>query len=270
MCACQAGDADKPAQPTPSVERPTATTKAQPSDDARWRYLPAFQAAREQLVTDGAAAELLLEVANGRTGRARFLVAVVRPGRDPALRVELWSLSQNNTKGLLERSGEPVVVGRLRRADPRAPELERLREEIATPGVEKTRLRGLPGESPAGFLGALARAGALALKDGPAEARARALADVVHGVDDPLLLDRDALYRVLEVVTGDREWRPADAGATSTRRFRLRSDGPGEAVIVEVVKTRRGWILSDLRRVETGDDAQGEEPEADADADNKN
>ncbi len=278
-CACQAGDASTPngapAQSAKRAEPPTAATAAKTSDEARWRYLPAFQATREQLVTGGAAAELLLEVANGRTGRARFLVAAARPGQDPALRLELWSLSQNNAKGLLQRSGEPIVVGRLRPSDPRAPELERLREEIATPGVEKTRLRGLPGENPAKFLEALARARALALKDGPAETRARALAEVVHGVDDPLLLDRDALYRVLEVITDEREWRPADEGATSTRRFRLRSDGPGEAVRIEVLKTRRGWILSDLRRAEpepdeaTADDATANKDE-DKDKDNDN
>jgi hypothetical protein len=190
----------------------------------------------------------VLEVANGRTGHAQFLVAVLRPG-DATLQIERWQFTQNNERGLLEiqHEGSPRGIVRLRERDPHAPALDRLREEIATPGVTSTRPRGLPAEGPAAFLERLAAATATArASESDAATRVAALAELVRGVDDLILLERDALYRVFEGLAAG-PWTIASIETLSSRRARAQISGPGAPLRVELTQTRDGWILSDLR-----------------------
>ena len=259
VCACQGGTASEraPAAATPSPS--ASATPEDTSNEPRWRYLPAFRAVAEPLGEGGVGAAPVLEVANGRTGHARFLVAVVRPGEDPELRVELWAFSQNNARGLLEPAGEPIAaVVRLRSSDPRAPELERLREEIATPGVEKTRPRGLESETPTAFVEALTRAAKAASAPGEASARAEALARVIRGVDDTILLERDAVFRVFELAEVDRDWVEIEPSSPTSRRRRLDAAAPNDPLSLELLQTRDGWILSAIRERAPAADASAE------------
>jgi len=157
-----------------------------------WRYGPALTAA----IPAGVYAEPVLELADGIRGRARIVVAVASGDR-PA-RVEVWDFSQNNERGLLTRTRDPQVL--LDLGDVRGrlvtEAVAALRREMASPGTEVVRPRGLPG-GPDAVLAELARLATASTAGPDAATRARSLALFIHGIDGHLLWDKGRLPEIL-------------------------------------------------------------------------
>jgi hypothetical protein len=225
--AQNAGDATKPATPASSPEP--------------WRYLPALTAA----VPPGVAAEPVLELADGLHGRARVVVAVARDGV-PA-RLEVWDFSQRNPRERLERTGEPVLLLDLAALDgaelPRGV-VDELRREAASPTSEQVRSSGLPGE-PAAVLAELARLAAEARGQGPAAARARALAHFTRGLDDRLLWETARLPELLRRLSAG-PWQAGASTPLGTRRVKLAAQEGERALQLELARAQERWVLTDV------------------------
>lgn len=205
-----------------------------------------YQRAFEEAAPEGLAAKPVIEVASGNRGRAWFVVAVHRAGEDPALRLELWTFSQRNQEQLLRPEGAPALFLTLGSDVPKAA-LDRvatLRKQMATPGTEVTRPRGLPAQGPTQALENLVEAckvvSRAAAKDGD---RVDALATVIAGIDDRLILERLQLSTVVRELSTLPQ-TVYQQQAKGTRRMVLEV-GTGEAHRRhEWTRTRTGWVLT--------------------------
>ena len=204
-----------------------------------WRYAPALAAS----VPSGVRAAPVLELADGLHGRARVVVAVAQ-GSAP-VRLELWDFSQNNERGVLERSGEPKLLldaQNVADADARlaAEPVADLRREIASPGSETVRPLGLPGE-PADLPAELSRLAAATDGDGDAAVRAQALAQLIRGLDDELLWTRlPELLRRLRATP----WTTGELTELSPRRVRISAREADRTLVLELDRKQDRWVLT--------------------------
>jgi hypothetical protein len=228
--ACRGEGPSEQKAPSTAVE----TAAELPAGAVRWRFVPTL----EQHLPAGAVGETVLELSQPRQRTVVILAAVLRAG---AAHVELerWTFAQSPDGQSLQlvEGGEPMV--RLR-AGTRNPRLTELRRDLAAPGVVLTRPIGLPSVAdPEPFLGALAAAFAT-LRNAKAEPRERvhAATVVVRGLDDTVVLERDAIWEVAELlgslpgevvvqVLGERRARAKlpHAGGTATLELQRKSDG---------------------------------------------
>lgn len=204
-----------------------------------WRYAPALAAS----VPSGVRAAPVLELADGLQGRARVVVAVAQ-GSAP-VRLELWDFSQNNERGVLERSGEPQLLldlHSLADADARlaAEPVADLRREIASPGSETVRPLGLPGE-PADLPAELSRLAAASVGSGDASVRTQALALLIRGLDDELVWTRlPELLRRLRAAP----WIAGEVTELSPRRVRISAREADRPLTLELNRKQDRWVLT--------------------------
>lgn len=175
------------------------------------------------------------------------MAAIVRPGAEPPLSIELWTYDQHNSKDVLQPLGPPMQILRL---DPEAsplPALSVLRRQLAAPGTTVVRPIGLAEERTEPFLGLLTGAARVA-RDSDAEPKTRvdALARLVRGLDDTLLLERDALAETAEALAGG-PWMVEREEQLSSRRRQAHVRTPDGHKTVVLMKKEGGWVLSDVR-----------------------
>lgn len=239
------------ASPTSAIK---VAEKPAPEAPAPWRYGQALAAA----VPPGLAASPVLELADGLRGRGRFVVAVA--GVDVPARLEVWTFSQHNERDRLERVGAPELLLDLGELDTGVglPDalMAGLRREIASPGNEQIRARGLPGE-PGAVLAELARLAAVSTgQDAPA-VRTRALAEFTRGLDERLLWARlPELLRRLRA----GPWRVGEPTPVGTRRVRFTAREGDRAVTLELTRTQDRWVLSEVADEARGGDLQAPAP----------
>lgn len=251
-----------PAEPPPAttagdaVVTTPATAKPEPAapTPSPWHYAPALAAA----IPPGLNVEPVLEQADGLHGHARIVVAVTsaETTAEPQTRLEIWGFSQDNDKGLLTRNGSPLVLYRLTASPADAhwdvAGADALRREIAGPGNETFRPLGLPGE-PAALWPELARLAAASVDADP-PTRARSLATLTRGLDEPLLFTR--LPELVRRLRGPalQLGPPVQLGP---RRVKI-SGRDGETNIeLELTRTQlgnqpgneHGWMLTELREL---------------------
>lgn len=226
----------------PKNDAPAAERATRPATEPTWRTLAVF---REHLAA-GVAVAPVLEAVDDLRGEAKLVVAVVRAEREPALALELWSLKSGGPEAIFAPIGEGEALSRLQDGDPPALDGDARRRLLlftSTPGTAVIRPRGLEG-APDELLGALARALGEARDPAAApQARADALATVIRGLDDELLLGRD---RVLEVIAAvDRGSAIAASEALGARRRRVTLGG-APPVTLTLLSLEGGWVVGDV------------------------
>lgn len=235
---------DRRSDPDASAATVAATPSPTPEptvDGEPWRYGEELGAA-----TPGLDVVPVLELSAAGRGRAQVVAAVQRPGTPlPPVTVEIWTFEQRGED--LSPAGEPrVLVPTVHDAtddiedDPTA--RDELRLARATPGTVLFRPLGLPVKSAADLLPRLAEL-ARAARDPatPAAERANALATLLRGVDDDVLLD-GRLATLLDVLSKE----PLKLSATessSERRVRLATT-TAPVVTFDVWKEGDGWVLA--------------------------
>lgn len=206
-----------------------------------WRFVPTLDAS----LPAGAVGVPVIELSQPRQRTVVIVAAVLRAG---ARHVELerWGFSQGADGESLDLAtpGEPMV--RLRPGT-RSPKLADLRRELAAPRVVLTRPVGLAPE-PRALVEALAAALAT-MHDASASARARveAAATVVRGLDDAVLLERDAAWEVAEVLAPTP--LPAlEVEVLADRRARVLLPHAGGTAVLELQRKSDGWVIAGIER----------------------
>lgn len=233
----------------PSAQRPAAAPSSAAEEERAtpWRTAEALAAA----LGPGVRAVPLLEVSDALHHSIHTAVAIARPGGAPGLQVELWRFTAPNPEDELRAIDEPQPLLRLRPGDPRAPALAQLRSVAAAPGNPMLRPRGLDCASPAALVARLADAAAI-IVDESADAKARvdALAELIRGLDDALVLDRDATHEVIDAFAGGAP-EISTQNPLGARRIRLLLVG-SRPLELELTRVTDGCTVSDLRRVDQG------------------
>lgn len=220
---------------TPDETEAKAPTKAPAEARDPWRFRPTL----EQHLPGGAVAEPILELSLPRKQTVMVLAAVLREG-SPTVDVERWTFEQTpgeETLGLVE-GGQPLL--RLR-PGPRHSELGELRRSLATPRAVLTRPLGL-GSDPEATLRELTTA-LRTLRDpaGDGRARVHAAATVVRGLDDAVVLERDAIWELDALL--DPPPHAIDVQTLSERRARATLTLEGRTATVQLQRKTEGWAV---------------------------
>jgi hypothetical protein len=210
-----------------------------PGPVLRWRFLPTLQAS----LPSGVTAVPIMEVGLPHRGKVRIVAAAFRPGRATQLRVEVLDFDQNNERDKLELEREPTPILRLDGAKPRSKELATLRRQMATPQSKVYRPLGLDVAGPAELVARLAAAATEARDEtaGPRE-RAQALADLVRGLDDSIVLERDELHSVIDEFENG-PWSIDEDTKQGARRHSVLVTAQGRSLRLEIVRASGGWAL---------------------------
>ncbi|MEZ4380408.1 MAG: hypothetical protein R3A79_03615 [Nannocystaceae bacterium] len=252
VAACErAGDTGSAdAAAAPASDRPAPAADAGVSADAarsepRWQTRDVLAERLRGGPSGAVAMSPLIEVRDVLKGQARGLYAIHRAGAPTPLRVEHWRFSARPPAGF-EPQGEGTPMLRLERDAPRAEALQDFRLFAATPG--NTALRRDSGFTSVDELLAALAAAATTIRAPQAdgEAQVTALGELVRGLDDALVLERDVLYRVADTFAGG----PPEIVARddlSDRRVRLTVAGPRGRRELEALRLPHGWVLRDFR-----------------------
>ncbi len=188
----------------------------------------------------------MIEVASANRGQAWFVAATHRSRADPPLRLELWTMSQNNSDQLLRPRDAPAL---LMRVDSEAPKpdvtaIQSLRQQMATPGTESRRVRGVEASSPEQALEKIVAASKI-VRDPAAQPQARvdALSELLAGVDDRILLEKLQLVELCDVLTTVPQ-SVYQQQAKGARRVVLIVGPEGARRRQEWTRTRTGWMLT--------------------------
>ena len=233
--------------PAPPPDPPPAAATPTP-DDEPWRFRPTL----EQHLPAEAVAEPVLELSLPREHTAIVLAAVLRSGSDH-VSLERWTFEQTPEQTLrLVEGGEALV--RLRPGE-RHRELSELRRSLATPRAVLTRPIGLPGDDPEAVVATLAEA-FRTLHDPARSPRERVLAaaTVVRGLDDTIVLERDAVWQVAALLDPP----PATTAVTRTSERRATVTlGPAEhPATLQLQRKSSGWAIATFD-APTGSDGSG-------------
>jgi hypothetical protein len=234
LCASAPSSACAREQPEAAPEaKPTSAAGAEaPQAESPFRFEPTLRSH----VPAGAEIAPLFEISEPAAYQVRIVAAIERPGEP--LAIELMTFDMRNEREVLEPKGEPVTILRVRSDQPRAVELDELRRRHAAPGVEVRRPQGLPGADPMQAVARLQSAAAM-IGDPNATARARvhALADLVHGLDDAIVLQRDALPETMELLLAIG---PATGHEQASERRAIVTTASHR---LELARKRDGWTL---------------------------
>lgn len=227
--------------PAPS---PVPEQADEPGD--AWRFRPTF----EQNLPPGVIGAPLLEAAMPDHAQVRIIAAVFRPDDEASLGIEVWTYDQRNAANVLERLGSPEPVLRLDPGLPPSAALPVLRRQLAAPGTKVIRPLGLSVDdptSPAGPLTALQTA-ARTLQDPRVDAQARvdAVARLVRGLDDALVLERDAVGHVAHALAGEGPWVIEREQTSSARRRQLHVRTAAGERVTTWLKKQDGWVLAEI------------------------
>lgn len=223
------------------VATPATTTKSQSVADG-WRYLPTLREA----IPEGVTVETIAEVATPDQARMHVVAAVHRPNASPQLRIEEWAFTQHNDKGVLATESDPVVVIRTEVSQPAPEALTDLRLRIAAPRAQVRRPVGLAVDGPAALLQRLAELATVARdKQATPRARVEALATLVQGFDNAVVIESHGLAAAIDALAGGK-WKPLRVLDVSDRR-KLVSVGEDPVALVEVTKKSAGWVVTDTQ-----------------------
>lgn len=242
-------------------EAPAAAAEATPSAPAQPATAPIPWRTAELVaahVGEGAAIAPVYEAVDDLRGEAMLVVAVARPGASSGT-IERWRLQSGGPKAIYAPVGEGEGILRLDRADaPASERLDALRRFAATPGTAVIRPRGLA-DSPEALLDALARALREAQDPStPADARARAIATMLRGLDDPLVFERDAIPAVIPVFAAGPP-TIAVSRPVGARRHHLETAG-AEPVALELTRLADGWVVSEVGPIAPSTDPPASPP----------
>lgn len=228
--ACGNEPAGRFAQETPPA--PVA------DDDSALRFGPTLASARRPDETVAG----LVEVDQPDHGRLDMLVAVMRASADPV--VEMWRFRQATPADPLKRDGEPVVMLRSRRNAVGSPELADFRVRMAAPNSKARRMGGIVADSASAALEQLtAAARTVGDASGAAQARVDALATVVRGLDDGMLLERDELGLTLDELAHEH-WLAREVTSASDRRATAITRS---GATLELLRKGDGWVIASHR-----------------------
>ena len=226
-----------PAEPPPTAQAPSEATPS-PATPSRWRFRPTLDAN----LPEGAVAEPVLELSEPRQRTVVVLAAVLRPGA-PHVELERWTYEQipNKEEGLrVLEEGQPAV--RLR-PGPRSELLGDLRRRLAAPRVVVTRPVGLT-PTPAELIPRLAEALAT-MADSAASPRDRvvATATAVQGLDDAIVLEREALGPLSAALVPAPASEALTVEQESSRRATVSFDKDGSTVSLGLQRKSEGWAV---------------------------
>jgi hypothetical protein len=184
----------------------------------------------------GAEIAPLFEISEPAAYQVRIVLAIQRPG--DALAIELMTFDLRNEREVLEPKGSPVAILRVRADQPKAAELAELRRRYAAPGVEVRRPQGLPGDDPRETVTALQRTAATVRDEAAApRARVHALAELVRGLDDAIVLQRDALPETMDLLL------TAGAPTGQEQQSERRAVVTTASHRIELARKREGWTV---------------------------
>jgi len=187
----------------------------------------------------------VLELSEPRQRSVVIVAAVLRSGTEH-LELERWTFEQipNQEEGLrLVDAGKPIA--RLRPGGARPPELDALRRRIASPWVVLTRPVGVDVSDPGALVERLATAFATMRNlDAEPRSRVQALATIVRGLDDAVVLDRDGIGELSTVlIPAPRE---LSIQSQSKRRARVSFQVTGRSVTLELHRNAEGWVVGNV------------------------
>jgi hypothetical protein len=246
-CACNKSDPVERArdhgQPTPEApgDPEPSSTDASPGA-ANWR----FRETLDKSLPAGTTVEPIIEAAMPDAGQVRIVAATHRAEADLHLSIEVWTFDQSGPDGTLVLAGEPRPILRLLDEGGTPDELKTLRRELAAPGTTVVRPVGIAAPDAGALVRELADAARVVL-DEDAEARARvdAVATLVRGVDDAIVLERDGLGDVIETLAAGAV-EVSDEAQASTRRRSASVTIGGRTWDVAMIKKGGGWVVSQL------------------------
>ncbi|MEM9461962.1 MAG: hypothetical protein AAGF11_47825 [Myxococcota bacterium] len=225
-----------PAPDQPRASRSTPT----PATTGPWRFVPTL----EQHLPAGAVAEPILELSLPRVQTVIVLAAVLRQG-SPSVNIERWTFEQTPGEESLSLVEGGQALLRLR-PGPRHQELAELRRQLATPRAVLTRPLGL-GDEPRATLDQLTAA-LSTLGDPASEGRARvqAAATVVRGLDDAVVLERDAIWELDDLLdpTPPVIEVAIEVSMLSERRARATLTRQGHTATLELQRKTEGWAVA--------------------------
>lgn len=209
------------------------------SEPSPWRFVPTLQ----QHLPQGAVAEPVLELSQPRQRSVVVLAAVLRAGSEQVT-LERWTFAQNPDGESLRLSEGGEALVRLQ-PGPRHPKLADLRRDVAAPRVVLTRPLGLPAADAQAALDQLAAA-VRTMHDAKAAPRARveAAAVVVRGLDDTMVLERDAVWQLAALL--DPTPSAMKVQAVSDRRARVVIERPGGPATLELQRKSGGWAVASV------------------------
>ncbi len=224
-----------------AAQTPSAPAPAKPAGADGWRYLPTLNEA----VPDGVTVEPVIEVATPDQARLHIVAAVHRPGATPPLRIEAWSFTQHNDKGVLGKEFEPKEIFATELGRPKPEGLDALRLRMASPGAQVRRPVGLPVDDPTALLQRLAELATTVRDEGAApEARVKALASLFSGLDNALVIEKRGLAAAIDDLAAGR-WKSKAVRDISERRKAVSIGGEPPRQL-EVVRKSGGWVVTDV------------------------
>lgn len=187
------------------------------------------------------------ELANPDLARLHIVAAVLRDATTGP-QIEQWNFTQHNETGLLKPAEDPRVVMTTTGSAADGDALDSLRIALASPRIQSTRPVGRAVQGPGPLLNAL-RSDATIVRNQTADptARVEALARIVQGLDDAVLVRRRGLSTALDALL-DGRWaaEPSRTTTLSKRRTVISIEGP-PARQLEVGKKSGGWLVTDER-----------------------
>jgi hypothetical protein len=226
--------------PTPSSV-PAASSKATDG----WVFRPTF----EQNLPPGVVGIPLLEAAMPDHAQVRIVAATARAD-DPVLGIDVWTYDQLNPKEVLELVGAPEPVLRLDPAHASSPALPLLRRQLAAPGTRVVRPMGLVLEDDSSLAAGVSMlqqaATTVRAPSADPRARAEALATLVRGLDDALVLELDAVGEIAHILGTQSAWEIDDEQVLSARRRLVHAHADTGEYVMTWLKKPDGWVLTEL------------------------
>jgi hypothetical protein len=227
---------------TDTAAAPSPVPASDATDD--WRFRPTF----ERSLPPGVHGIPLIEASLPDHAQVRIVAATGRV-EGGALGIEIWTYDQRNPEDVLALLGPPEPILRLDPEQPSSPALGVFRRQLAAPGTKVVHPMGLPLETSSPEDGvALLQSTARTVRDANAETaqRVEALARLVRGLDDALVLEVDAVGEILLLLGIESDWKVERVEALSTRRQMVHTHCDAGRRVMTWMKKPGGWVLAEI------------------------
>ena len=184
---------------------------------------------------------IVVELSRGDQGLAWVVAATLTDGQ-PQLKV--WTFEQHEKD--VAPHGDPKPLTRLRPGDPAPDEHPSFRRNLAAPGAVVHRPVGLAATDAKALVSTLADQARIAADTTKtADDRVTAIAQIVQGLDDALVFERDELAEVVAFLA-DPTLQIAEATSQSERRASVAVTSGGSPRTAQVWAKGEGWTLVEL------------------------
>jgi hypothetical protein len=234
--ALQAACSDAARDPAPTEAKPSEPTPPDPSEDAVWSYLPTL---RQHAPADISMFPVM-EIEEPNQARVELVVAA---GRAHGPTLERWRFQAQPPDSMVAPVSDPVPVARIRSQDPGPAGRAELLSRMAAPGNTVRRVQGLTPKAEQLLSRLVALAIAVRDPKGSPTSRARALAELLQGVDDRIVFRSSRLPALIDLLATSPA--PGATVAEGTRRARTETAGHR----FSLTRKSDGWVVSDLEAI---------------------